>query len=177
MALTYEKSIYVRPQRIGKSSTSIVTVGLKESARCVFSGNPEWVQVGVLAQTERNLSNIESKNRMLLVSHDQTTEVPTFGPIYLELASQTVRLKNSTRFERLSDSEYQILWLLVRAKGGLVSRDTMIEFLYGDDDERDLPLGDTLNVFLNRIKTKLARLTRAVTITTRRELGYCLVLV
>jgi len=82
---------------------------------------------------------------------------PTFGPIALDLKSKTVRSIDTNKTENLSAQEYQILWLLVRAQGAVLSRSEMEGFLYEDvAEEKDIPLGSgTLNVVLDRIKKKI----------------------
>jgi len=82
---------------------------------------------------------------------------PTFGPITLDLESKTVRSINTNKFKNLSAQEYQILWLLVRAQGAVLSRSEMEGFLYEDLAEKEnTPSGSgTLDVVLNRIKKKI----------------------
>ncbi|MDP2649114.1 MAG: winged helix-turn-helix domain-containing protein [bacterium] len=83
-------------------------------------------------------------------------KLPRFGPIELDLESKSVRLTGTNKSESLSQFEYQILWILVRAKGGFVPRSDIESFIYSDiADDKDLPLGNSFDVKLHSLRRKL----------------------
>lgn len=98
---------------------------------------------------------------------------PEFGPIWLDLNSRRVALANSSDHEDLSSTEYQILWLLIRASGNMITEEEMLNFIH-DDDSKDAPVGNQVNVYISKLREKLNRLTRGtVKIETIRGLaGY-----
>ncbi len=99
---------------------------------------------------------------------------PVFGPIALDLENKTVKSVDTNQAERLSDQEYQILWLLVRSQGAILSKSEIEEFLYEDmSDDKDLPLGNTLDVHLNSLRNKLKTLVgEKISIQNLRNIGW-----
>lgn len=97
---------------------------------------------------------------------------PRFGSIELDLASHSVR--SGDRSERLAPMEYQILWMLVRAQGGIVSEAEIREFVY-DDPEIDAPQGDALSPRLAPLRKKLAKVDDTIAIESMKGIGYRLV--
>ena len=71
----------------------------------------------------------------------------------------------------LSKNELQILTLLVRKKGVIVSRDDIISFLWDNDAFVD---DNTLTVNMTRLKGKLEQIGIVNAVTTRRGMGYIL---
>ncbi len=71
----------------------------------------------------------------------------------------------------LSKNELQILTLLVRKKGVIVSRDDIISFLWDNDAYVD---DNTLTVNMTRMKGKLEQIGIVDAVTTRRGMGYIL---
>ena len=71
----------------------------------------------------------------------------------------------------LSKNELQILTLLVRKKGVIVSRDDIISFLWDNDAYVD---DNTLTVNMTRLKGKLEQIGIVNAVTTRRGMGYIL---
>jgi len=77
--------------------------------------------------------------------------------------------------EVLTPVEYQVLWLLVRAQGGVISDADVMRFTY-EDSNQDLPLSNGTAVLIGRIKKKLQLVAGdTVMIETVRGLGYRLV--
>ena len=99
-----------------------------------------------------------------------------FGPISLDLDSKTLRIEGTEIREKLEAQEYQILWLLVRAHGNIISETDIITFLYGDmPDEKDIPLGNTIQVRISDLRGMLEKLTGGtVRIVTHIRTGYSL---
>ncbi len=120
------------------------------------------------------ISSMEKMNRDRIPNPGKM-QAPEYGSIRLDISTKSIRLKGSTKSEHLSDSEYQVLWYLVRAQGSLITEGELSTFLYEDiPDNRDIPIGNNVAVFLNRAREKLERLTKnKMTIGSVRGLGYC----
>ncbi|HEY0010414.1 MAG TPA: winged helix-turn-helix domain-containing protein [Candidatus Paceibacterota bacterium] len=101
---------------------------------------------------------------------------PTYGPISLDIESKTVSFNGAERTEQLTKSEYQVLWLLVRAQGNSITEGEIFGFLYEDyPDHKDLPLSNTTVVFINKLRHKLQELTDGkVVIQNQHGFGYYL---
>jgi DNA-binding response OmpR family regulator len=100
-----------------------------------------------------------------------------FGPIRLDLLSQTLQVEGSDSVERLTPYEYQMLWVLVRAQGGIVTKSEISDFTLADfPDDADLPTGNGFEVRLRRIREKLRTLTDGrITIENELRMGLRLV--
>ena len=95
-----------------------------------------------------------------------------YGDVSLCLAQR--QLSGQSEHRQLSPMEFQIMWLLTRAQGGYVSRDEIMYFLY-EHQERDLPLYNTVEVMVGRLRRKLNAVSEEVKIWTFRSFGYQLV--
>jgi DNA-binding response OmpR family regulator len=89
----------------------------------------------------------------------------------LNTAGNAGKIVGRLSTEKLTRFEYQIFWLLSRAPGALITRDEIMYFIY-DEKEKDIPLFNTVEVFISRIRKKLQRVTDAVAIETFRGFGY-----
>lgn len=97
-----------------------------------------------------------------------------YGPIWLDLTHKTLRMVGSESTEPIDSYEYQVLWLLIRAQGNRVSEGEMVSFLY-DDRKEDIPLSDTIRVYIWRLRKKLLNLTKGkVSIENESSFGYFL---
>ena len=74
-----------------------------------------------------------------------------FGPMTLDLAAKT--LEAGGRRINLSAKEYQILELLSLRRGTAVSKDVLIDHIYGDGEGPDSGI---MEVFVHRLRRKLA---------------------
>jgi DNA-binding response OmpR family regulator len=97
---------------------------------------------------------------------------PSYGSINLDLESKTLSGEKEQNIH-LSEKEYQILWLLVRAQGGMISRFEIETFIYEDlPDDKDITLSNTVEVFMFRIRKKLELVTNNAKITNIRNIGF-----
>lgn len=81
---------------------------------------------------------------------------PVFGSVSLDIENQTVCATETGKSAYLTKSEFQVLWLLIRAQGNIITADEITEFLHEDDpDNQDLPLSNSIDVFVSRIRNKL----------------------
>lgn len=93
----------------------------------------------------------------------------SFGDISLDLPTRT--LFGSSSKIILPCFEFQIFWLLMRSQGGIITRDEFVYFLYEESDD-DIPLCNTVEVFVVRLRKKLPAVTNRVFIHTFRGIGY-----
>jgi len=81
---------------------------------------------------------------------------PEFGPIWLNIQTKTLHRAGTDKVEKLSDHEYQILWMLIRAQGKNVSVVEMDEFIMESSPETaDIPVSNTRETEIYKIRTKL----------------------
>jgi len=78
----------------------------------------------------------------------------TTGPVTINLAAKTVTANGND--VRLSGKEYQVLELLSLRRGATLSKDTLINHLYGDAEGPD---SRTVELFVCRLRKKLAQAT------------------
>lgn len=103
-----------------------------------------------------------------------TDKEPTFGPLSLHLENRTASV--GEKEIKLTPTEYQILWILVRAQGGVVSEAEIESFLHEHKPEdRDLPLTNAIASNVTRVRRKLEEFEgENMTIGNVKELGYFL---
>ncbi len=89
------------------------------------------------------------------------------GPIALDTTAKNVSL--SGKPVELTAYEYRVLEYLVLHAGEVVSKSTLTEHLYNEDDERD---SNVIEVFVRRLRTKLDPDSTLNPITTLRGSGY-----
>jgi two-component system, OmpR family, response regulator PhoP len=89
------------------------------------------------------------------------------GPIVLDTTARNVSL--SGKPVELTAYEYRVLEYLVLHAGEVVSKSTLTEHLYNEEDERD---SNVIEVFVRRLRTKLDPEGTLNPITTLRGSGY-----
>jgi two-component system response regulator PhoP len=89
------------------------------------------------------------------------------GPIVLDTTARNVSL--SGKPVELTAYEYRVLEYLVLHAGEVVSKSTLTEHLYNEDEERD---SNVIEVFVRRLRTKLDPEGTLNPITTLRGSGY-----
>lgn len=89
------------------------------------------------------------------------------GPIVLDTTARNVSL--SGKPVELTAYEYRVLEYLVLHAGEVVSKSTLTEHLYNEEDERD---SNVIEVFVRRLRTKLDPEGQLNPITTLRGSGY-----
>jgi two-component system response regulator protein BraR/BceR len=87
--------------------------------------------------------------------------------LLLNLSDSTLQYKDQKA--ELTKNEYRILQILLEQKGRVVSRDTLMQRLWENDDFVD---ENTLNVNITRLRKKLAELGMESMIVTKKGLGY-----
>jgi DNA-binding response OmpR family regulator len=119
--------------------------------------------------TAENFDNVHGELLTKIYAGDAV--IPTFGDISLDITTKMVRGPEGAI--RLTDKEYCVLWLLVRARGGYVGVDEIIYFLY-DDSDADIPLANNTQVFVSRARKKIIQTKANVQIDILRGYGYLL---
>jgi len=89
------------------------------------------------------------------------------GPIVLDTTARNVSL--SGKAVELTAYEYRVLEYLVLHAGEVVSKSTLTEHLYNEEEERD---SNVIEVFVRRLRTKLDPENTLNPITTLRGSGY-----
>lgn len=89
------------------------------------------------------------------------------GPVTLDTTAKSVQLNEQA--VELTAYEYKVLEYLVLHAGEVVSKSTLAEHLYAEDDERD---SNVIEVFIRRLRSKLDPDARLLPITTLRGAGY-----
>lgn len=91
----------------------------------------------------------------------------TCGPVTVDTTAKTVRV--SARAVELTAYEFKVLEYLILHAGEVVSKSTLTEHLYAEEDERD---SNVIEVFIRRLRTKLDPDGSLAPITTLRGSGY-----
>lgn len=94
-------------------------------------------------------------------------EIISYGELRLNLANGSISYNSNT--VELTKNELKILAYLIKNKGKIVSRDTLMDALW----QSDLFLDDnTLSVNITRLRKKIEEIGLTNIIETRRGLGY-----
>jgi two-component system OmpR family response regulator len=77
----------------------------------------------------------------------------TWGEITLDLKSK--RVTDNGKLVPLTEKEYQVFEKLMLHSDGIVSREELVQAIYDDDATSEGRGGDSINVFINRLRKKL----------------------
>ncbi|HEX4871991.1 MAG TPA: response regulator transcription factor [Nevskiaceae bacterium] len=89
------------------------------------------------------------------------------GPIVVDSSAKTVQVDD--RPVELTAYEFKVLEYLILHAGEVVSKSTLAEHLYAEDEERD---SNVIEVFIRRLRSKLDPGATLNPITTLRGAGY-----
>ena len=95
--------------------------------------------------------------------------VLAFGDIRLN--QSTYCLEKGEKSIRLGKREYEVLHILMHHKGGIVSKETLILKIWGDDSEA---VDNNVEIYVSFLRKKLHFLKAETEIVTARHLGYYL---
>lgn len=87
--------------------------------------------------------------------HRHSRAVIRTGKLAVDLDKRTAEIEGSEL--DLTETEYRILELLALRKGRVVTKETILDHLYGGMDE---PLSRTIDVFMCKIRKKLTQIAR-----------------
>ena len=96
-------------------------------------------------------------------------DVLSFGDICLN--QSTYCLEKGERSIRLGKREYEVLRILMSARGSIVSKETMIVKIWGDEGEA---VDNNVEIYISFLRKKLNFLKAKTAIVTARHLGYYL---
>lgn len=99
----------------------------------------------------------------------RTDDAITFGDLRLEPG--TFQLSCGERSLRLSRREYDLLELLLRSQGRVVPKEQLLLKVWGYDSDAE---DNNVEVYISFLRRKLTHLHSAVSIRTRRMVGYFL---
>ena len=91
----------------------------------------------------------------------------TCGPVTVDTTAKTVSVNE--RPVELTAYEFKVLEYLILHAGEVVSKSTLTEHLYAEEDERD---SNVIEVFIRRLRTKIDPDGSLAPITTLRGSGY-----
>lgn len=92
-----------------------------------------------------------------------------FSEIRLDLESRL--LLGPKGVVKLTPYEFQVLWLIIRTQKTVIAPAEIYYFLY-EDSEDDIPLSNTVEVMVVRIRAKLKKVSDEVLINIDRGFGY-----
>lgn len=101
---------------------------------------------------------------------NKSSKTLTYKHVKLNLLKSTLESNNQEIL--LSKNEMTIFYFLFMHKGEIVSRDDIMNYLWGNDSFVD---DNTLTVNINRLRKKLEEINLKGVIETRREQGYILI--
>lgn len=113
----------------------------------------------LLLRIEALLKRINKNNKNLTYRH-----------VKINLLKSTIESNEQELL--LSKNEITIFYFLLMHKGEIVTRDEMMNYLWGNDRFID---DNTLTVNINRLRKKLEEIDLSGVIKTRREQGYILI--
>jgi two-component system response regulator PhoP len=115
-------------------------------------------------QMEELLARVKA---LLRRANGQSKQTLQCGPIELDVDSQTVNLHGKAL--EFTTFEYRLLEYLMRHSTQVVSKDTLSDYLYPHDEERD---SNVIEVILGRVRRKLDPDGTLKPIETLRGRGY-----
>jgi len=115
-----------------------------------------------------DLSELEARVRALF-RRGNTERCPriSFGDLEFDQTSREFYLND--RALELSPRERSVLELLIRKKGGVMSKEHIADHVFSFDDDAGV---SSIEIYVHRLRKKLT--TSKVNITTKRGLGYAL---
>lgn len=96
-------------------------------------------------------------------------DVLTFGDISLNQSSYC--LEKGGKSIRLGKREYEVLRILMLNKSAVVSKETLLVKIWGNDGEA---VDNNVEIYISFLRKKLDFLGAAASIVTVRHVGYCL---
>lgn len=93
----------------------------------------------------------------------------SYGDLYILQGNNELYCKTSGTSLPLNGKEYQLMEYLLRNAGQIISREQIIEKIWGYDTDAEY---NNVEVYISFLRKKLAFLKTAVSIQTIRKLGY-----
>jgi len=139
---------------------------------CITNGADDFVPKPF--NTQILLARIESVMRRVYRNNKdaETETVTTSGDVIFTVDYSKGKVSSGEGEVELSKNEMQILKILIKNHGEIVSRDDIIDYLW---DNKAFVDDNTLTVNMTRIKSKLDSIGIKEAIVTKRGMGYRLV--
>lgn len=102
---------------------------------------------------------------------DQIIQTLSFGDITLSEKDASLACSSSGQDIKLGAKEYQLMELFLRNPGQILSKETIIERVWGYESEADY---NNIEVYISFLRKKLTFLDSSVKIKNKRGLGYSL---
>lgn len=145
----------LRTLRDGASDNKTVPV-LILSARSAASDRVDAIDRGAddFVTKPYDMEEVLARIRALArrTSNHSTTRL-VWGDVALDMKSK--RVTNNGDYVRLTKHEFKLLEKLMLNSDGIVSRSDLVEALYDDRDAESGKGGDSINVFINRLRKQL----------------------
>lgn len=140
---------------------------MEKSPSPVYGARLELVY-GLIAHRGFESLLLRHKSTVILIELRWTFSIPENR---LESGFPAVRAHKRTGICRLSGKEYQIMELLMRNPGRLISTELFLEKVWGYDAESDISV---VWVYLSNLRKKMASIGTNVQIKATRGAGYLL---
>ena len=98
-------------------------------------------------------------------------EEPTFGDAVVQSRLGGIKCKKTGKFVKMGIKELHLFELLVANGGGIVSKETLIEKIWGFESDAEY---NNIEVYVSFVRKKLAFIGSNVTIKATRGIGYSL---
>lgn len=99
------------------------------------------------------------------------TEEPTFGDIILQTRQGGIYCTATAQFVKMGIKELLLLEILIKNKGNITEKETLIEKVWGFDSDSEY---NNLEVYVSFLRKKLAFVGSSVKIKSTRGIGYSL---
>lgn len=96
---------------------------------------------------------------------------PEFGDLVLQTRQGGIFCRSSGQFVKMGVKELQLLELLIKSKGRIMEKESLIERIWGFDNDSEY---NNLEVYVSFVRKKIAFVGSAVKVKSTRGLGYSL---
>ena len=96
---------------------------------------------------------------------------PSFGDLSLSASQGGITCLTNGRFVKMGPKELQLIELLIRAGGSILSREFLTERIWGFDDESEY---NKIEVYVSFVRRKISFIGSGVRIAATRGIGYSL---
>lgn len=98
-------------------------------------------------------------------------EEPEFGDLVLQTRQGGIFCRTSGQFVKMGVKELQLLELLIKSKGRIMEKESLIERIWGFDNDSEY---NNLEVYVSFVRKKIAFVGSNVKVKSTRGLGYSL---
>ena len=120
---------------------------------------------------EELFARLRALTRRQSADADSPAEI-AFGDIYMLQGGNELYCKTTGNSLALNGKEYQLMEYLLRNSGQIISREQIIEKVWGDDTDAEY---NNVEVYISFLRKKLKFLKAETSIQTVRKIGYRLI--